>query len=139
MILKLFLTFLVSFFTILVLDYVWLWIIIKQFIMKEFWNLIEVKNGKIDLNILTWLMAWALIAFSVVVFIVTKYSNIKEVILYSALLWFVVYGIYDLTNLSFIKGYPFKFSIVDVLWWSFAYTVVWIISFYFYNYISKIL
>jgi uncharacterized membrane protein len=39
---------------------------------------------------------------------------------YGALLGFVVYGVYDFTNLATLRHYPVKLAIVDVAWGTFA-------------------
>lgn len=129
MILKYFLTFLAWFFTLLVLDYIWLWTITKDFIIREFWNMVTVENWKITINIFAWILAWISIALLVVVFVSTKYTSIKEVLIYSALIWFLSYSMYDLTNLTFLNNYSLKFTIVDISWWTFACSMVWLTSY----------
>lgn len=129
MILKYFLTFLAWFFTLLVLDYIWLWTITKDFIIREFWNMVTVENGKITINIFAWILAWISIALLVVVFVSTKYTSFKDVLIYSALIWFLSYSMYDLTNLTFLNNYSLKFTIVDIAWWTFVCSMVWLVSY----------
>lgn len=129
MILKYFLTFLAWFFTLLVLDYIWLGSVTKDFIIREFWNMVTVQDGKITINILAWILAWISISLLVVVFVSTKYTNLKDVLLYSALIWFLSYSMYDLTNLTFLNNYSLKFTIVDIAWGTFACSMVWLTSY----------
>lgn len=129
MILKYFLTFLAWFFTLLVLDYIWLGSVTKDFIIREFWNMVTVQDGKITINILAWILAWISIALLVVVFVSTKYTSLKDVLLYSALIWFLSYSMYDLTNLTFLNNYSLKFTIVDIAWGTFACSMVWLTSY----------
>ena len=129
MILKYFLTFLAWFFTLLVLDYIWLGSVTKDFIIREFWNMVTVQDGKITINILAWILAWISIALLVVVFVSTKYTSLKDVLLYSALIWFLSYSMYDLTNLTFLNNYSLKFTMVDIAWWTFACSMVWLTSY----------
>ena len=37
---------------------------------------------------------------------------------------FVVYGIFDMTNMAILKNYPLLFAAVDMSWGTFAFIVV---------------
>lgn len=136
-IIKIFWVYFVWFITLLILDYIWLWYITKDFIIREFWNLVIIEeNWSIKINLIAWLTAWIIISAMIVTFVTLKYDNIWQIALYWALLWFMSYAMYDLTNLTFINNYSLKFTIVDILWWTFACTMIAINSFYFYNFIK---
>ncbi len=135
-IIKILSVYFVWFITLLILDYIWLWIITKDFIIREFWNLITVKNQSIKVNLKAWIIAWFIISAMIVTFVTLKYDSYKEIIMYGALLWFFSYAMYDLTNLTFLNDYSLKFTIVDIIWWTFACCVVALTSFYFYNLIK---
>lgn len=136
-IIKILWVYFVGFLTLLILDYIWLWIVTKDFIIREFWSLITVEeSGSIKINLAAWLIAWLIISAMIVTFVTLKYNNIWEIILYGALLWFMSYAMYDLTNLTFLNNYSLKFTLVDIAWWTFACTIIAINSFYFYNFIK---
>lgn len=136
-IIKIFWVYFVWFVTLLILDYIWLWYITKDFIIREFWNLVSIDgNWSIKINLIAWLTAWIIISAMIVTFVTLKYDNIWKIALYWALLWFMSYAMYDLTNLTFINNYSLKFTIVDILWWTFACMMIAINSFYFYNFIK---
>lgn len=136
-VLKIFCVYVVWFLTLLILDYIWLWFVTKDFIIREFWNLISLdNNGSIKINLKAWILAWIIISAMIVTFVTLKYNTIWEIILYGALLWFMSYAMYDLTNLAFLNNYSVKFTLVDIAWWTFACSIVAINSFYFYNYIK---
>jgi uncharacterized membrane protein len=130
---KLLIPYMVGFFTLLILDYIWLWYITKDFIIREFGNLIIVDGWKIKVQLWAWLLAWFIISSMVVFFVTLKYNNYLDVALYGALLWFFSYAMYDLTNLTFITNYSIKFTIVDILWGTFACSMVALNSYYFFN------
>lgn len=135
--LKLFWVYFVWFLTLLVLDYLWLWYVTKDFIVREFGNLVSIDDSwSIKINLTEWLIAWFMISAMIVTFVTLKYINIWEIILYWALLWFFSYAMYDLTNLTFINNYSLKFTLVDIAWWTFACSLVAINSFYFYHFIK---
>lgn len=124
------------FLTLLILDYIWLWYIVKDFIIREFWNLITIESWNIKVNLKAWIIAWFIISAMVVTFVSLKYDSIWEVVFYWALLGFFSYAMYDLTNLTFINNYSLKFTLVDIVWWTFACSIVAINSYYFYNLIK---
>lgn len=68
-ILKLFLTFLVGFGTILLGDAIWLGYVVKKFTIREFGDLVLLKDGSIDLKLGVGLIAWAVIVLLVLVFV----------------------------------------------------------------------
>ena len=136
-IIKIIWVYFVWFLTLLILDYLWLRYITKDFIIREFGNLVTVEDSwSIKVNLTAWLIAWFIISSMVVTFVTLKYDNIWEIVFYWALLGFFSYAMYDLTNLTFINNYSLKFTLVDIAWGTFACSIVAINSFYFYNFIK---
>lgn len=131
--LKILVPFVVWFITLLILDYVWLWYVTKDFIVREFGTLISVEDWKIKINLWVWLLAWLIISIMVVFFVTLRYNSYPEVLLYGALLGFLSYAMYDLTNLTFLTNYSVKFTIIDILWGTFACSMIAVNSYYFYN------
>lgn len=131
---KLFWVYFVGFLTLLILDYLWLWYVTKDFIVREFGNLVSIDDSwSIKINLTSWLLAWFIISAMIVTFVTLKYNNIWDILFYWALLGFFSYAMYDLTNLTFINNYSLKFTLVDIAWWTFACSLVAMNSFYFYN------
>ena len=125
----------VGFLTILILDYIWLGTVTKDFIVREFGSLINVTNGKIDIKLLAGLLAWLSIAVMVVTFVTLRFQTYPQVILFGALMGFLMYAMYDLTNLTFLTSYSLKFTLVDIVWGTFACSMValssyWILQFF---------
>ncbi|NVP17822.1 DUF2177 family protein [Candidatus Gracilibacteria bacterium] len=136
-IIKIFGVYFIGFITLLILDYIWLGYITKDFIIREFGNLVTIQeDGSIKINLVAGLTAWIIISAMIVTFVTLKYDNIGQIALYGALLGFMSYAMYDLTNLTFINNYSLKFTIVDILWGTFACMMIAINSFYFYNLIK---
>ena len=118
------------FITILILDTIWLWSIVKDFTIREFWNLIIVEWWKIKINLWAWLLAWFIISSMIVIFVTLQFTNYKDIAIYWALLWFMSYSMYDLTNLTFLTNYSIKFTILDIAWWTFVWMIVSSVSFF---------
>lgn len=109
-------TFFAMFTVIIILDYLWLGIITKKFIIEQFGSLVSVKNGSIQFNLFVGLLAWFVIALGVFIFAVNPSTTLTQTLLLGAAFGFISYAIYDLTNLTFIVNYPIKFVFVDIIW-----------------------
>ena len=126
----------VIFISLIILDFIWLGIIIKDFIINQFGSLIKVNNGSISINLLAGLMAWLIIAIGAFVFAVNPSSTLSQAFLLGALLGFVIYGVYDLTNLTFLINYPKLFIVVDIIWGTLICGVISSIGFFVKNLLS---
>jgi uncharacterized membrane protein len=119
----------VMFLAILVLDYLWLGIITKNFIISQFGSLVKVENGSIKIHLLIGLLTWLIIAIGVFVFAVLPADTLTKAMLLGALFGFVTYAIYDLTNLTFLVNYPVPFVFVDIAWGTVLGSVLALVGF----------
>lgn len=117
------------FLTIIILDYLWLGKITKKFLIKEFGPLVKVKEGSIKIKIGVGILTWLIIAIGCFIFAVSTSKNLSNTMLFGAIFGFITYSIYDLTNLTFIKKYSLKFSIVDIFWGTFLCSIISTIGF----------
>lgn len=130
-------SFLAGIITIIIMDSIWLGYIVKGLIIREFGSLIEVlPNGSIKFSISIGLAAWSAIVIGCFIFVVSRATSWNEAMIYGALFGAVSYGIYDLTNLTFIKGYSPIFTLVDIGWGIVLCSVVSVIMFFVYDYFS---
>lgn len=104
---------------IIILDYIWLGIITKKFIISQFGSLVTVKNGSIQVNLLVGLLAWFVIALGCFIFAVHPSTSLGNAMILGAVFGFISYAIFDLTSLTFITNYPVKFVFVDIAWGTF--------------------
>jgi uncharacterized membrane protein len=118
------------FFTIIILDYIWLGIVTKKFIIDQFGSLIKVKGGSIQINLLVGLITWFIIALGAYIFAVMPAETLGKALLLGAVFGFISYAIYDLTNLTFIYKYPVKFVFVDIAWGTFLCSVLAVVGFF---------
>lgn len=101
------------------LDYLFLGIIASKFYTEQLGYLAELKKGKIVFHIPMGVIAQAGVALSLCVFIVTALqlnNTLATSILCGGIMAFLVFTVYDFTNLSFVKGYPLKLALVDIGW-----------------------
>lgn len=140
-ILKLALTFGIWYIVILIGDAIFLGRVVHQFIIDNFWALITSQNGSIDMKLWVGLVAWFVIVAMIFVFVlksglVTSYTT---AIFYGAVMGFLMYAMYDLTNLTFLKNYPVNFVVVDIIWGTFLCSVVTLAMYSFQVWIQKVL
>jgi len=124
------LTVLAIFVILIILDYIWLGILTKKFIISEFGPLVSVKNGGLQINLAAGILTWLIIALGVFIFAVYPSSTIGKAALMGAVFGFISYSIYDLTNLTFIKDYPVKFVFVDIAWGTFLCAAISTVGYY---------
>ncbi len=109
----------VSVFIFIILDMLWLAVIASPFYLKHFGYLASVENGKIVFNLYAGIFAQVIISLAIVS-VITLAINMQNSLFTSvtagALTGFALYATYDLTNLSFVKGYGVLMSVVDIAW-----------------------
>ncbi len=113
------LTGLVSVVVFIALDLLWLAIIARRLYFKYFSYLAEIKNGSIVFNLYAGIAAQAVISCALTGVIVLALNAADTVIASTAAgaaAGFALYATYDLTNLSFIRGYPVLVSAIDIAW-----------------------
>lgn len=104
------------FVSIIILDFLWLGVITKKFIIKQFGSLVKVEDGSLKINLFVGVFAWFVIALGCYIFAVAPSDTLVNAARMGAIFGFISYAIYDLTNLTFINTYPVRFAIVDIVW-----------------------
>ena len=102
--------------TFMALDYLWLAKIAKSFYLEKLAGHVTIENGSLVPYLPAVPLVYAAGIISIWVFVLSWTTNITQATLYGALLGFLMYGFYDLTNLSTLKGYSWSLTIVDCLW-----------------------
>jgi len=116
--------------SIIILDYIWLGILTKKFIIDQFGSLISVKEGSIQTKLPAGLLAWLAITAGAYLFAVAPSATVGKAALMGAAFGFISYAIYDLTNLTFITNYPVKFVFVDIAWGTFLCSAISSVGFF---------
>ena len=101
------------------LDLLWLAVVASPFYLKHFGYLAQVENGKIVFNLYAGLLAQVIISLAIVSVIslaLRSNDSLLTSVISGALAGFALYATYDLTNLSFVKGYGVLMSVVDIAW-----------------------
>lgn len=111
---------LLSILVFIVIDMIWLGFVANRLYYKKLSYLATVKNNSIVFNLPVGILTQALIAAGlfVVLTLATRIyggPNLSTIAI-GAFVSFVMYATYDLTSLSFVKGWPIDITIIDLLW-----------------------
>lgn len=89
-----------------------------RFMKKYMINQIEsVQKSKFQVNIFGFIMTYFFLVSGLYYFIINKRLGYKD----GALLGFIIYGVYDLTNLASFKDWSYMFAILDIMWGTFLF------------------
>jgi uncharacterized membrane protein len=58
---------------------------------------------------------------------------------YGALMGFLMYAMYDLTNLTFLKDYPMSFVAIDIMWGTFLCAIITLAMYSFEKWINTVM
>jgi len=118
-----------------VLDYIWLSIVMADFYNSHLGSLARRIGEKISLDWSGVVFAYIFLALGVVLFALPKVGSdatILKAFLIGGILGFIIYGVYDMTNLATLSGWSWKLSIADMVWGFFitgiATTVAFLVS-----------
>ena len=101
--------FAVLFIILFIIDYIFISYVLGP-IFSE--NIKTIQGTKLELKTLPAAISWFLTVFSLYFFIIKENKTEFE----AAILGFVIYGIFDATNLAIFKKYSLKAFTVDILW-----------------------
>lgn len=111
---KYFFLYLLAFVSFLVIDFIWLGFISKDFYKNNIGHLM-LDKFKIGPAIVFYL----LFLIGLLVFVIVPgihEGSLKKLILRAVLFGMVTYGTYDLTNWATLEGWPVKVVVVDIIW-----------------------
>lgn len=116
---KLSLQFFLALAFILLLDTLWLGFIMNKFYQSELGALAKVVDGKFAPNFWAASMVYLALAIGVVILVLPRSSDPLQTFIFGAVFGFVVYAVYDFTNLATLQNYSLKMTLIDVVWGTF--------------------
>ncbi len=119
--------YLVTFLVFLGIDAIWLGVIAKNMYAKTIGHLMSDKPNLIPALIFYLFYVVGIIVFAVNPALKEKSTTIA--IQLGALLGFIAYSTYDLTNLATLKNWPVHVTLIDIVWGTFLTASVSVISF----------
>ena len=100
----------------MVLDGLWLGVVMKNFYRDQLRPIVRLADGGIAPNWPAALVVYALLGTGIAVFVIPRAPTVPAAAAYGALLGLVVYGVYDFTNFSTLRQWPFALTLVDAAW-----------------------
>ena len=119
----------VGFISFIAIDYIWLSKIAKSFYIEKLGSLVTVKNGSMEVYFPAIPLVYIVIIVGILIFVLRNATSAPTALAYGALFGFILYAVYDFTNLATLKGYSWTLTIVDTLWGTFVVAVVSVIMF----------
>lgn len=120
----------------MILDYIFLAQILKNFYLTKLASHITVQNGSLVPYLPAVPLVYIVAVLGIWVFVLTKVTTLPQAFMYGALLGFIMYAFYDFTNLATLKDYPWSLVIVDIIWGTFLVGTVTAIMFFVKNAIA---
>ena len=100
----------------MVLDGVWLGLLMKTFYRDQLAPIVRLANGGIAPNWPAALVVYALLGTGIALFVIPRAPTVSSAAAFGALFGLVVYGVYDFTNYSTLRQWPFVLTLADVAW-----------------------
>jgi uncharacterized membrane protein len=100
----------------MVLDGVWLGVLMKNFYRNQLAPIVRLADGGIAPNWPAALVVYVLLGTGIALFVIPRAPTVPLAAMYGALFGLVVYGVYNFTNYSTLRQWPFVLTLADVAW-----------------------
>src|SRR6187549_407538 len=100
----------------MVLDGVWLGLLMKNFYREQLAPIVRLADGGIAPNWPAAFVVYILLGAGIAVFVIPRASTVSLAAANGALFGLVVYGVYDFTNYSTLRQWPFVLALADTAW-----------------------
>jgi len=104
----------------MLLDGVWLGLLMRNFYRERLAPIVRLADGGIAPNWPAAFVVYALLGAGIALFVIPRAGSISLAAAYGALFGLVVYGVYDFTNYSTLRQWPFVLTLADTAWGTLA-------------------
>ena len=104
----------------MVLDGIWLGLLMKNFYRDQMAPIARLADGGFAPNWPAAFVVYILLGAGIALFVIPQASTVSSAAGYGALLGLVVYGVYDFTNYSTLRQWPFALTLADTAWGALA-------------------
>ena len=104
----------------MVLDGIWLGLLMKNFYRDQMAPIARLADGGFAPNWPAAFVVYILLGAGIALFVIPQASTVSSAASYGALLGLVVYGVYDFTNYSTLRQWPFVLTLADTAWGALA-------------------
>ena len=102
--------------TFMVLDGIWLGLLMKNFYRQQLAPIVRLADGGIAPNWPAAFVVYVLLGTGIALFVLPRAATVSQAAFSGAMLGLVVYGVYDFTNYSTLRQWPFVLTLVDMAW-----------------------
>lgn len=106
-----------------VLDLIWIGVVAAPIYRSQLGDMLTMGGGMTGGRVVAALLTWMVIIFGLLCFALPRAVQAGGAIsafLWGALLGFVIYAVYDLTNLAVLRGWTVGVTVLDIAWGTFA-------------------
>ncbi len=107
-----------SFLFFVIVDMIWIGFVARDHYVQNLGSILRYADG--TYNVIWWaaFLTWLLIVLGSFLFVfpIVKDRTFIHALLYGGLFGLVLYGVYDLTNLSLLKEWPISTTLLDIAW-----------------------
>jgi uncharacterized membrane protein len=100
----------------MLLDGVWLGVVMKNFYRTQLAPIVRFADGGMAPNWPAAVVVYVLLGTGIALFVIPGAPTASLAAAHGALFGLVVYGVYDFTNYSTLRQWPFVLTIADVAW-----------------------
>jgi len=104
----------------MVLDSVWLGLLMRNFYREQLAPIVRLADGGIAPNWPAAFVVYILLGAGIALFVEPRASTVFSAAAFGAVFGLVVYGVYDFTNYSTLRQWPFALTLVDTAWGALA-------------------
>ena len=104
----------------MVLDGLWLGLLMKNFYREKLAPIVRLADGGIAPNWPAALVVYVLLGAGIALFVIPRASTVASAAAFGALFGLVVYGVYDFTDYSTLRQWPFALTLADTAWGALA-------------------
>jgi uncharacterized membrane protein len=100
----------------MLLDGAWLGLLMRNFYRDQLAPIARLADGGITPNWPAAFVVYVLLGTGIALFVIPRAPTVSLAAVHGALFGLVVYGVYDFTNYSTLRQWPFLLTLVDVAW-----------------------
>ena len=100
----------------MLLDGAWLGLLMRNFYRDQLAPIARLADGGITPNWPAAFVVYVLLGIGIALFVIPRAPTVSLAAVHGALFGLVVYGVYDFTNYSTLRQWPFLLTLVDVAW-----------------------
>jgi uncharacterized membrane protein len=105
----------------MVLDGIWLGVLMKNFYRQQLAPIVRLADGGgMAPNWPAAFVVYVMLGLGIAAFVLPRAATVPSAAAYGALFGLVVYGVYDFTNYSTLRQWPFALTLADVAWGALA-------------------